>query len=734
MKKLILAFLLFSSFSTLYAKYLEGPAASKVVYGAEAVLLSERTGHVQYIRFGDRAPSSLEQLLEKRKPWMPVYNGVVSFKTKSEFQDKVGFTHRRLQMLVNGLPIEGGIVITHERNGRLESVNGDLYQVKAPSSPTLTEAQALRHALDHVGAKRYLWERGGMLNRFSPANLSTLPVGELVYAPRGGQYKDLNFALAWKFDIYGIDPLSRAWVFVDAQTGAVIHTLDRIHTADVVGTAITAYSGSRPMTADQTGPSNYRLREVGRGGGIATLNCQTGTDYFTAIDFTDTDNNWNNVNPAMDQYATDAHVGTETTYDYYWNVHNWNSYNNLGAPLNSFVHYDIQFGNAFWDGTQMTYGDGDGFTFSGPLTTYDVCGHEVTHGVTEYSAGLIYNDESGALNESFSDIFGTVIEHIGKPTTWSWLIGEECTVGNTGIRSMSDPTIFQNPGCYNGQYWFPGADVHTNSGVQNHWFYILVAGDTAVNDLGNAYSVAGLGWTKAEAIAFRNLSVYLTPNSDYADARFYAIQSASDLYGACNTEMIQTANAWYAVGVGGPWNNTPLAAFVANPHTFCDAPATVNFINNSNSGASFMWYFGDGGTSTQANPTHVYNALGSYTVKLVVTGCTGQKDSLIQTNYVVLDTNIACTVVLPPNGNTTLNYCIGSIQDPGGAGDYPDNANTVVTISPPLADCLRRTHDRKPCHRQLYGPDPPQWRHDHVDQQQRHTRIHLRPQRDHGGF
>ncbi len=688
MKKVILAFLLSLPLASLYAQFLQGPAASKVVYGADAVLISERTGHVQYIRFGDKAPSSLEQLLEKRKPWMPVYNGPVTFRTKSEMRDQMGITHRHLEMLVSGLPIEGGIIITHERQGRLEAINGDLYRVKANPSPALTEGQALQRALDHVGAQRYMWERGGIKNRFDTQVLASLPKGALVYAPRNGTYKDDNFALAWKFDVHAMKPLSRAWIFVDAQTGEVIHTLNRIHTADVVGTAVPRYATTRPITADQTGPGNFRLRETGRGGGINTRNCQTGTDYLAAVDFTDTDNIWNNVNPQMDEAAPDAHLGAEATYDYYHLVHNWNSYDNLNSPLNSFVHYDFQFGNAFWDGTQMTYGDGDGGLFTGPLTAFDVCAHELTHGVTEYTATLVYANEPGALNESFSDIFGTVVEHREKPTAWGWLIGEDVTAGAAGIRSMSDPTIFQNPGCYNGTWWQPGNDVHYNSGVQNHWFYIMVAGDTAVNDLGNAYSVAGLGWTKSEAITFRNLSVYLTPNSQYADARFYAIQAASDLYGACSNEMIQTANAWYAVGVGGPWTNTPLAAFQAAPHTFCTAPATVNFVNNSNSGASFMWYFGDGGTSTLANPTHTYNALGSYNVKLVVTGCTGQKDSLIQSSYVVLDTNIACSVTLPTTGNTTANYCIGSAMDPGGFGDYPDNVTSTLTITPPVADWI----------------------------------------------
>lgn len=689
MKRFLIGLLLSIPFLTIQAQYLEGVAASKVVYGAEAVRISERTGHVQYIRFGERGPQSLPVLLEKRKPWMPAYNGPVSLDLIRSTDDGIGMTHDRYAVTLGGVPIEGSVVVGHSRGGRLASVNGDIYRVKAMGAATLSEEQALALALADVGADEYVWETGGMGRRFDQAHLSALAQPTLAYAPRNGEFRDDNFVLAWKLDIYATRPLSRQWIYVDAHTGEVVYRQNRIHTVDVVGSAVTMYSGTMPLTTDQTGPNAFRLRETGRGGGISTFNCQTGTDYLTAVDFTDADNAWNNVNPQQDQCATDAHIGAEATYDYFSIVHGWDSYDDNNAPLLSYVHYDVGFDNAFWDGTRMTYGDGSGGFFSSPLTTMDVCGHEITHGVTEFSAALIYNfDESGALNESFSDIFGNVLEHRVKPTDWSWLVGEECTPGAIGIRSMEDPTIFQNPGCYGDQWWMPSADPHYNSGVQNHWFYILTVGDTGTNALGNAYSVPAIGWTKSEAIAFRNLSVYLTPNSDYADARFYAIQSASDLYGACSPEMISTANAWYAVGVGGPWTNVPLSAFQAMPRNFCDAPATVNFVNNSNSGASYLWDFGDGGTSTLANPTHVYNALGSYTVTLVTTSCTGLRDTLVMPNYVVLDTNIACAVTLPVTGTTTINYCIGTVLDPGGYNDYPDNANTVVTIQPPVADYI----------------------------------------------
>ena len=686
-----LCFLLFSTL--LSAQHFEGPAASQIVSGAETIYFSKRTDAVSYIKFRPEQSVSFETLMQKKQDWMPSYKAAVDFEKISEFKDELGITHRRMQLRIGTIPVEGAHIILHERNGKLEAINGDLFRVNAiPETPKINQADALQLAKAHIGAQTYMWEVPGaddyLKLETNDSKASFLPVPSLVFAPRDGKYTKDNFTLAWKLDVYAYAPMSRRWIFIDAKTGAFLYEIDRIHTADVVGSASTMYSGTRTITADQTAPNNYRLRETGRGGGIQTLNCLTGTTYGSAVDFTDTDNFWNNANAALDQAAGDAHAGTEATWDYYHNTHNWNSYDNNNSPLLSYIHYGQNYGNAFWDGSRMTYGDGGGGTLVSPTTSFDICGHEVTHGVTEFTAGLIYADESGALNESFSDIFGTVIENYSRPGNWNWLIGEDASSGN-GIRNMANPPQFNDPDCYGGPLWIPGADVHYNSGVQNKWFYFLTQGGSGTNPIGNPYNVTALGMTKAAKIAFRNLSVYLTPSSEYSDARFFAIQSASDLYGACSTEMIATANAWYAVGVGGIWSSVPQAQFVAAPLSACNAPVTVQFTNSSNSSTSFIWYFGDGGSSTQVNPSHTYTSLGTYNVRLIATGCNGARDTLIQNNYITIDTSIACAYSIPSNGSLLINTCSGNILDPGGLSNYPDNSNSIVTISPPNATTVR---------------------------------------------
>jgi len=208
----------------------------------------------------------------------------------------------------------------------------------------------------------------------------------------------------------------------------------------------------------------------------------------------------------------------------------------------------------------MTYGDGDGVNFT-PLVCLDVVGHEITHGVTQYSANLRYLGESGALNESFSDIFGNEVEFAkeGVPGsgTGNWRMGEDITPSGLGIRNMQNPNEFNDPDTYLGTYWVTtgsgdAGGVHTNSGVQNFWFYLLCEGGSGTNDHGNAYNVSAIGFTKAAAIAYRNLTVYLTPSSNYYAARVGAINSAIDLYGAGSPEVQAVMDAWDAVGVYAP--------------------------------------------------------------------------------------------------------------------------------------------------------------------------------------
>lgn len=684
----------------LQAQVFRGVAADRVVKGADWVRMTPNMKAPNFIKM--RAGQEVNFIgFEK---WYRQSLGMRqddAFEFLHTLEDELGFEHHRYQQQYKGIDVEFAQYIAHVKNGKVHSINGEFYSpLNLDVNATITESDALKAALNHVGAMSYKWqikeeEEFAKILHDDPSG-SWFPKGDLVIVPVDGDFATADFRLAWKFDIHAHQPMSRKYIYVDAKSAQVIHEMDRIHTADANGTAVTAYSGTRPIVTDSTSPTNFRLRESGRGNGIETYNLNNGSNYGNATDFTDSDNYWNNVNSSQDEVATDAHWGAEMTYDYFKNIHNRNSIDGNGFKLRSYVHYNSNYNNAFWNGSVMTYGDGNGSTFT-PLTAIDVAAHEIGHGLCTFTAGLVYQNESGALNESFSDIWGTTVEEFGRPNNWNWAIGEDMTPSGTGIRNMANPKSKGDPDTYQGTNWYTGTGdnggVHTNSGVQNHWFYILAVGDTGTNDNNDAFSVAGIGMLKASQVAFRNLTVYLTSNSKYNDARFYAIQSAIDLFGPCTNEVIATTNAWHAVGVGAVFSYTVSAGFSGSPTTACSAPSTVQFSNLSVNAGSFTWDFGDGNTSNAVSPTHTYQSLGNFTVTLIADGGACGKDTVTTVSFVDIDTNNSCNITLTNNGpNNTQSSCSGNLYDSGGPNnDYPNNTNSTITIAPPGASYVTLT-------------------------------------------
>ncbi|MGG7439937.1 M4 family metallopeptidase [Chryseobacterium arthrosphaerae] len=514
-------------------------------------------------------------------------------------KDALGFETHRFQQTINDIPVEYGMMAVQTRDGKIVGQSGSwvLTSPKAEKKANISEKIALQSALAFVGADSYKWqnkeEEDFLKKEMNSAEASFAPKGELVYYsdPSDEKLKDLK--LAYKFDIYSEKPISRQYVFVDAKNGNVLGTDAIIHEVITPGTATTVYSGNRDIVTDSYNGS-YRLRETGRNAGTAveTYNARKSTNLSGAVDFTDSDNVWNNVNTNKDQYATDAHWGAEMTLDYYYSKFGRKSIDNNNFAIKSYVHYGNNIFNAYWDGSRMLYGDGSSTTNGGkPLTAIDVCGHEITHGLTTKTANLVYQREPGALNEGFSDIFGNTIERWARPTKASWTLGEDFSYV---IRDMSNPNAYRQPDTYKGTYWkdatttgcaVPGqttndyCGVHTNSGVLNFWYYLLVTGGSGTNDNGFAYNVSGIGLDKAGAIAYRTLTTYLTSTSTYANTRTYSLQAAADLYGAGSNEVTQVTNAWNAVGVGGGTSSAGLVAAAnnASSYTISPNPATDRF-------------------------------------------------------------------------------------------------------------------------------------------------------------
>jgi Zn-dependent metalloprotease len=668
---------------------LYGKRANDVVSGSEVVRFKDFSSIPNYVKF----KKGQEMPFNKLNSWLnSLYSLDYSYGLEliNVESDNLGFTHYRYRQTINNVPVRLSMFIVHAQNGLIKSMNGELFD-RAISSSTISinEQEALNFALNFIDADTYKWEVESEENhlKWSTENndATYYPKADLVFISKGGKITN-EIKLAYQFNVYAHKPMSRQEVYVDAITGEILWTENKIHHVDEVGTAQTAYSGSQVMTSDNLGGGNYRLQETGRGNGIRTFNCNNDT-ISTNIDFINSSADWDLA--GIDAYALDAHWGAEMTYDYYLNIHGRNSIDNNGYRLDSYVHYFMNVENAFWDGSRIVYGDGFSNTNTTPFTSMDVVAHEITHGLTSFTSDLIYQAESGALNESFSDIFGVTIDYASRPTSANWIVGEE--INGIGYRDMENPNIFNNPDTYLGDFWHPigwgGSDndgVHTNVGVQNFWYVLLTEGGAGVNDIGNSYSVSGLGLDKAAQIAYRNLTIYLTPSSEYQDARFYSIISSVDLYGDCSPEVESVTNAWYAVGVGDAYAIGAYSDFEACNVSSCEVPLTVEFTNYSQNSSYYYWDFGDGDTSTTYNPIHTYNDFGSYSVKLRVDGYSScGNDSLIKTDFINIDPLALCNTYVPNAGTINLSECSGRLFDSGGpCSGYETYENAKVIIQP----------------------------------------------------
>ena len=327
-----------------------------------------------------------------------------SFRATDTVLDRSGATHVRMTRTYRGLLVVGGDLVVHRgADGAWGGVSQTLdRKLTMATTPRLSQGSATARALKVTRATRDI-------SKFRAAGTPRLVVDAIGHSPR----------LAWAVGTAGRHQdgtPSRMTSYVDARTGAVLRREESIQTTDGSGQSL--YSGTVPLQVTQSG-STYQLKDPTRGNTYTTdLNnkedsifcqlfgsgCQTGTTFTSP---TTTFGNGTTSNRAS--AGVDAQYGTNETWDYYNQVHGRNGIFGNGTGSYNRTHYGSNYVNAFWDGTKMTYGDGDGVSY-GPLVSLDVAGHEMSHGVTENTAGLTYSGESGGLNEATSDIFGTMVE------------------------------------------------------------------------------------------------------------------------------------------------------------------------------------------------------------------------------------------------------------------------------------------------------------------------------------
>jgi Zn-dependent metalloprotease len=257
---------------------------------------------------------------------------------------------------------------------------------------------------------------------------------------------------------------------------------------------------------------------------------------------------------SSDKAVNEAFDGAGKTYDFFSKVYKRNSIDDRGMEIVSSVHYRRNYNNAVWNGQQMCYGDGDGVIFNGFTKSIDIIGHELMHGITQFEANLVYQDQPGALNEHFSDVFGSLVkQHVKKQTASKadWLIGEglfTSQINGVALRSMKapgtaydDPLIGKDPQPDNMNNYDntqeDNGGVHINSGIPNKAFYLL------------ATSLGGYAWEKAGRIWYITLRDKLRFNSDFQEGADMTYQVAEQLYGKGSKEHKAVKDAWNGVGI-----------------------------------------------------------------------------------------------------------------------------------------------------------------------------------------
>ena len=617
--------------------------------------------------------------------------------------DNLGYTHYRFEQTYMGYPVENSMYIVHTKNNLLLGMTGEIIlsfdeQMQQKSLSKISADDAIIKAVQYVHADAYMGFEKGRTDKYgdesrmekNKGNYMGMDTPPLVWYSAGDEINPRDLHLCYKVDVYALQPLSRAYYFVDAQTGDILGKKDLLWYSDATGTCNTAYSGTQTIHSDYTG-TNYRLRDYTKGNGVVTLNSTSGHP-----DYTNSSATWNLTAP--NQYALDAHWGVSQTWQYYMTNHNRNSVNNAGQVLTSYVNETATANNAYWDGSIMHFGVRTG---GAGITAIDVTAHELTHGVTQYSSNLNYSNQSGAMNESMSDIFGKSVQFWAKPTDVNWLISNDM---NWNIRNMQNPNAFSDPDTYLGTYWYTGTSdnggVHTNSGVGNFMYYLLVTGGSGTNDIGNAYVVTGIGLTDAAKIVYRSNTVYLTSTSQYTNWRTACINAATDLFGAGSNQVTQVMNAWYAVGIGTAGGgsggcNTPSGLTASSITT---TSATLSWSNTGANNYDLQWKLSTSGTWTTVSglTTTSYTLSGLTACSIyqfqVRGNCTGSSSPYSSASSF---TTAGCAVTYcSSNGtNTTYEYinrvALGTINNTSGNnGGYANYTALSTTLSRTSANSI----------------------------------------------
>jgi Zn-dependent metalloprotease len=547
---------------------------------------------------------------------------------RDAIKDADGTVHTRYERTYGGLPVLGGdLIVDTAKSGATERV------VKATNAaiavadltPSVTTGAAEKQAVSRAKAL------GSTKSAADSAR-------KVIWAASGKP------VLAYETVVGGLQDdgtPNQLHVITDAATGKKLFEYQGIENA--TGTGKTLYSGTVSLDTTLSG-TTYSLTDATRGG-HKTYNLKHGTSGTGTL-FTQTTNTWGTGTASSSTTdvtaAADAAYGAQETWDFYKNTFGRSGIKNNGVGAYSRVHYGSSYVNAFWDDSCfcMTYGDGSGNTH--PLTSLDVAGHEMSHGVTANTAGLNYSGESGGLNEATSDIFGTGVEFYANNSSdvGDYLIGEKININGDGtpLRYMDKPS--KDGG--SADSWYSGVgnlDVHYSSGPANHMFYLLsegsgtkvINGTTYTSTTSDGVAVAGIGRAAALQIWYKALTTYMTSSTNYASARTAALNAAAALYGTSSAQYAGVGNAFAGINVGSHITVPTSGVTVTNPGSQSSTVGTAVSLqvsaSSTNSGS--LTYAATGlptGLSISSSTgaiTGTPTAAGTYSSTVTVTDSTG---------------------------------------------------------------------------------------------------------------
>ncbi len=494
---------------------------------------------------GDQTVDVAHEFLHQNRALLKLEDPREEMELIARVDDGTGLRAVRFAQTINDLPVWGSdVVVRFDRQGRVTGFSG--HYAPAPES-SLGKSAAIAAQSAERTALQFMRDRDSAGSKVDEA--------QLMYFPQ-----DERLRLSWMAVVReGLHYAQE--VFVNAVTGEYLHSVSLVATdgpvaasgSDLSGTnrSFDAYEVGTDIFAIDTTKSMFdasgALPQEGKGV-IQILNANNGNGEQLFFASSPNANNWTGL-----ENAVSCAFNGSIVFDYFEQRHGRNSLDNVGMNMNMIVNYESNFNNAFWTGQFMVFGNGDGNQFSDLAGSLDVTGHEMSHGVVQNTAGLVYQFQSGALNEHFADAFGAGVEFFERGAGGNWLMGEDITSPNVAGDALRD---MENPDgplvAFNGQQpahmdqfqnlpiETDNGGVHINSGIPNRAFFL--ASDPAS-------SIGGIGIDKTEDIWYRALTQYLNRNSNFNDFATAVSQSAADLFGANSLEQQRVQAALASVGL-----------------------------------------------------------------------------------------------------------------------------------------------------------------------------------------